>query len=115
MKVKVKSEKPFWSMDVVCSGKGNQCKNGENGCIPCGSTLEIDLNDIFVTTAWHYDERDTYYTIKCSECGSLTDINPKELPSEIKSYVDARYKKQLEKERERWFCFNITYKLVGTP
>ena len=92
MKVKQKSNKPFWSMEVVCSGKGNASRNGEKGVVPCGSTLEVDLTDIFVEQYTSYEETDRYFTIRCCECGSLTDIPEKELPSEVVSYLIGKNK-----------------------
>ena len=91
MKVKQKSNKPFWSIDVVCSGDGNASINGKKGAVPCGSTLEVNLNDIFITNTYSYGEvDDVCFTIKCSECGSYTDIPKKDIPSDIKSYLYAR-------------------------
>lgn len=98
MKVKQKSDKPFWSMEVVCSGKGNARKNGEKGVVPCGSTLEVDLNDIFAETYRSYDETETYFTFKCCECGSLTDIPEKEIPAEVRSYLIAKKSKSKDND-----------------
>lgn len=101
MKVKQKSNKPFWSMDVVCSGNGNASVNGRKGVIPCGSTLEVNLNDIFITNTYSYGESDVCFTIKCSECGSYTDIPAKDLPGDVKSYLYAKNKSKGKDNNDR--------------
>src|SRR5437764_762142 len=59
-----------WKKVVTCTGAGNN----QNGC---GALLEINLTDIFLTgggpdmsgVGEDYD-----YTIKCPDCGALTDL-----------------------------------------
>lgn len=54
MKVLKKSDKPYWSMEVQCTGNGNAFENGRKGKAPCGSLLEINANDIYVTESRKY-------------------------------------------------------------
>ena len=91
MKVVKKSDKPFWSMEVQCTGLGNQCSNGRKGKAPCGSILEINANDIYITKSFSYDRSvDICFTIKCPECGCETDIPAKDLPTDIKSFLQGK-------------------------
>lgn len=87
-------QKAIWAMQVKCTGEGN----GNGGC---GSTLEIYKQDLY-RTSHHFigDHFPSFYTtIKCCECGVLTDIkpegiNPRDLPpldppSEVPNLVSA--------------------------
>ena len=91
MKVVKKSEKPFWSKEVQCTGEGNQYNNGKKGKAPCGAILEVNANDIYITKSYSYDSSvDLYFTIKCPECGCETDIPAKDLPTEIKVFIKGK-------------------------
>jgi len=81
--------KDRWSMEVKCDGKGNDSENAKARVSPCGSRLEFGLTDIFVTTSYcGMDNSSTdYFTIKCPECGCLTDIPSEKIPAELESYA----------------------------
>lgn len=88
MKVVKKAKKPFWTKEVQCTGAGNQSINGRKGKAPCGSTLEINANDIYITKTYSYDgSSERCFTIKCPECGCETDIPAKELPTDIRDFL----------------------------
>ncbi len=75
--MKVLEKGPGWGLKLRCTGKGN----GDGGC---GSLLQVEESDIYITT--HTDmtgETDYYYTICCPVCGKETDIPEKDLPSII--------------------------------
>ena len=93
MKIIKKNDKPFWTMQLTCSGEGNEVDNGRNKCLPCGSTLEIDANDIFITSHRCIDNSiDYYYSVKCPCCNCVTDLPEGKLPVVVQHYVHAKYK-----------------------
>lgn len=98
MKVVKKSDKPFWSIEVQCTGAGNQYNNGKKGKAPCGSLLEVNADDIYITKHYSYGEVDRFYTIKCPECGCETDIPSKNIPAEIRSFLDGKEKSKTNDE-----------------
>lgn len=76
--MKVLEKGPGWNMEILCTGK---C-NGGGGC---GARLLIERGDIYLTHSYDYTGgHDTYYTIRCPECGIETDLESKKLPSLIK-------------------------------
>lgn len=64
----LKKGKP-WSKEVTCSGNGN-------GGAGCGSLLEAEKEDFYITSSHCYgDSQPTkHYTFKCPECGVETDV-----------------------------------------
>ena len=91
MKVIKKSDKPYWTTKVQCTGYGNAFDNGAKGKAPCGSTLEVSANDIYITSSTDYTGDKTYhFTIKCPECGCETDIPSNKLPSDIRSFLEGK-------------------------
>lgn len=86
--MKVISKGPGWSIKQKCTGKGN----GGGGC---GSELEVEKQDIYITS--HTDlsgETDYYFTFTCPVCGAETDIPYNELPSAVRDFA-------FEKRRRR--------------
>ncbi|NJO62619.1 MAG: hypothetical protein HC836_31640 [Richelia sp. RM2_1_2] len=70
-----------WAREYKCTGEGN--KDGG-----CGAELLISAKDIVITGYINGDYRDlgdTCYGFKCCECGVMTDINPSDIPDEIKN------------------------------
>lgn len=87
----IQERKPFenWNLQVDCTGKNwNQ-----EGKVPCGSTLEIDANDI-IKRKWNKypDESGNDYGFICPVCGCFTEINNKLLTEHLmdmaKNYDD---------------------------
>lgn len=76
--MKVLEKGPGWSMEVICSGKGN------GGC-GCGARLLVERGDIYLTHSYDYGGgHDIYYTIRCPECNVETDIDESKVPSLVK-------------------------------
>lgn len=76
--MKVLEVGPGWSVQERCTGKGN----GEGGC---NSLLEVEKEDIYLTS--HTDltgDTDYYYTFRCAVCGVETDLNESKVPSIIR-------------------------------
>ena len=60
-----------WSKKLECTGSGN--KGGG-----CTAILLVTEHDLFQTGKHYHDGSSDYYiTFKCSECGVLTDVDPK--------------------------------------
>ncbi len=87
-----------WKKVVVCNGKGCYVKNSKSDLVPCEAELEINYKDIFHarTGVTPYD---TFYLIKCPDCGSYTGIVATDLPDYIKSYADKRTEQDIDNER----------------
>lgn len=60
-----------WSKKLKCTGVGN---NGYG----CQALLLVEQQDLFRTASHCRDETDYYITFKCPECGTLTDVAPKD-------------------------------------
>jgi len=90
MKVIEKSEgESRWTSIVQCTGEGNECENARRQAFPCGSKLEIDENDIFMTHHYCFDGSvSDYYTITCPCCGALTDLDKRIIPYNVRTYVE---------------------------
>ena len=75
--MKVLETGPGWSMQVICTGKGN----GDCGC---GARLLVERGDIYLTHSYDYGGgHDIFYTIKCPECSVETDIDNCKVPGLI--------------------------------
>lgn len=73
--MKVLEKGPGWSMEQVCTGRGN------GGC-GCGTKLLIERGDVYLTHSYDYGGgHDVFYTFCCPECGVETDIDSSKLPS----------------------------------
>ena len=82
-------EQKGWSKEFTCTGKGN----GDGGC---GAVLLVSEGDLFRTSRCYYDgSSDHYTTFQCSECGVLTDIEGRGVPSTNRSYQ--QWKEENEK------------------
>lgn len=83
MKV-LQERKPFenWTLEVDCTGKNwNQ-----EGKVPCGSTLEIDTNDLIKREWFKYpDDGGFDYGFICPVCGCFTKITEKHLTEDLKN------------------------------
>lgn len=78
LKMKVLKKGPGWSLEQICTGKGN----GGGGC---GATLLVEKNDIYMTSRSFIDgSTDYYYTFRCPCCQVETDIEEKLVPSGVK-------------------------------
>jgi len=83
-----------WKAEMKCTGNGNSSDNQKAVVSPCGATLEIGVDDVFVTTkkSFYSDYRESFettesrLTIKCCECGSLTDLE-KDTPAAVVLYA----------------------------
>lgn len=74
-----------WNIKVNCSGNGN----GGGGC---GSLLEVEKEDIYVTSSTDMiGDTDYYFTFKCPVCGVETDISCSQVPSSVR---DLAYSKK---------------------
>ena len=76
-----------WGIEKRCTGEGN----GGGGC---NAKLLVSKDDIFITTCNIRDETDYYYTFKCPECGTLTDIPNKEIPVSVALAAKEKYHKE---------------------
>ena len=75
-----------WEIEWDCSGAGN----GNGGC---GALLLVAEDDIFVTANTDYaGDTDYYYTFKCPDCGRMTDIPAKKIPTAIRDKVMSAYR-----------------------
>ena len=80
----IKERKPFenWNLEVECTGNGwNQ-----NGKVPCGSLLEIDVDDLLKRN-WSQSRDDTGidYGFNCPVCGCFTPIEENKLSEHLKN------------------------------
>ena len=63
-----------WSIEAICTGKGN----GGGGC---GAKLLVSDSDLYETHSSHYDgSSESYTTFSCVACKVETDIN---VPSSV--------------------------------
>lgn len=80
----IKERKPFedWNLEVTCTGGSWR----QDGKVPCGSTLEMDKNDL-VSREWfkYPNNSGTDYGFVCPVCSCFTNINDKELTGNIKN------------------------------
>ncbi len=65
-----------WSIKARCTGSGN----GDGGC---GASLLIEQPDVYRTESHARDETTAYATFQCPECGVLTDIPERKVPSHV--------------------------------
>jgi hypothetical protein len=67
-----------WAKECICTGAGNE----GNGC---EAVLLVEQDDLFKTFHYFRDEKDTFVTFKCPQCGLFTDINnwPEEVPDSV--------------------------------
>lgn len=63
-------EQAGWSVEARCTGAGN----GMGGC---GALLLVEEADVYQTQSQARDSTVCYPTFRCSECGILTDLDPK--------------------------------------
>ena len=76
--MKVLQEGPGWSIKQKCTGIGN----GGGGC---GALLEVERNDIYLTSSTDLSgETDYYFTFRCPCCDIETDVPEKDIPTIIK-------------------------------
>ena len=69
-----------WHINVRCTGGGN-------GGAGCGSLLEVEKDDNYITSHTDYlGDTDYFYTVRCPVCGAQTDIASANLPQSIKEY-----------------------------
>ena len=93
--MKVLEKGPGWSINQRCTGRGN----GDGGC---NSLLQVEIEDIYVTS--HTDmigDTDYFYTFRCPVCGKETDIPEKDVPLSIR-------KEKMENKRKvlrRGVCY----------
>lgn len=71
-----------WSMNVTCTGAGNDGGG-------CGSLLKVSAEDLFLTCnfAWGFIEQTKYITIECPVCKIYTDLNEYDIPPQIRKNV----------------------------
>ena len=88
--VKQGSGQQGWSVNAVCTGKGN----GGGGC---GAELLVEEPDLYQTSRSDYTgDTDYFVTFSCSECGVETDLE--NVPSSIQSKLKGR-KKPMKKQK----------------
>lgn len=76
--MKVLQEGPGWSIKQKCTGIGN----GGGGC---GALLEVEREDIYLTSSTALSgETDYYFTFRCPCCDIETDVPEREVPAIIK-------------------------------
>jgi hypothetical protein len=79
----LKERKPFeeWKRIVNCTG--GDWNQGDK--VPCGSTLQIDSNDLIKRKWFKYpDYEGVSYGFICPVCGCFTNLNENELPDHLK-------------------------------
>ena len=81
------NESKGFELEQVCTGRGN----GNGGC---KARLLVSEKDIFVTASTAHCETDYFYTFKCPECNTKTDIQAKELPEKVKDHAMQKYKRK---------------------
>lgn len=92
--MKVLEKGSGWSIKVRCTGDGN----GDGGC---NSLLQVEKNDIFITT--HTDiagDTEFFYTFRCPVCEMKTDIPEDELPYSVRSDLLDEYRGICKKGNE---------------
>lgn len=88
--------KETWEISIECNGAGND--NSQIGRIPCGKIINAKSEDIIITYRKFWDgEKLDYFSVKCPHCGSITDIDERKLPQEIKNYA---YQKEKNRENK---------------
>lgn len=89
--MKVVKKGKGWSKQQECTGVGN----GDGGC---GSTLEFEPRDIFLTERTFMGrDYESYFTIECPECGALTDLKKNDIPRRFHEDIKPRGKDNGEK------------------
>lgn len=84
------NESKGFETEQICTGKGN----GDGGC---NARLLVGENDIFVTASDIYTLQTFYFTFKCPECKTQTDIKPANLPEKVKKNAMNLYKAKQQK------------------
>ena len=80
----IQERKPFetWSIQVDCTGGTWE----QHEKVPCGSTLEINAEDIYKRGWFKYPDYDgTSYGFVCPICGCFTDIDENILSKHLKN------------------------------
>jgi len=91
--------KESWEINIDCTGAGND--NSQIGRMPCGRTITVKAEDIIITYRKFWDgEKLDYFSIKCPHCGSITDIDERKLPQQVKDYAYEKEKNQTNKWKE---------------
>lgn len=93
MKIIEKKKPQKWTLEIVCQQNKDEygfvwgCKDNDY----CGSTLEIDEDDIFFKTWWKLatGEGKDYLT-RCPVCHNLIYIKPELIPSYVKKKADQK-------------------------
>ncbi len=80
------NESKGFETEQICTGRGN----GNGGC---NARLLVSEHDIFVTSSTVHCETDYFYTFKCPECKTKTDIPKNELPEKVKDQAMHLYKR----------------------
>jgi len=100
--MKIITKNKPWSMQVNCTGNGNDFDNAQKGSLPCNTTLEINGDDLFQTRSYcGLDDETTYHiTFKCPCCGSFTDLTREQmqsLPRSVYEYARTRKEKDIDR------------------
>jgi hypothetical protein len=80
----LQQKSPFedWKLEVICTGKYWD----QDTKVPCGSKLEIEINDIIKRKWYKYpDYEGTSYGFICPVCGCFSEIEEKYLSMYIKN------------------------------
>lgn len=90
--MKVLQEGPGWSIKQKCTGIGN----GGGGC---GALLEVEREDIYLTSSTDLSgETDYYYTFRCPCCDIETDVPERDIPAIIKRNLFNQKRMRLNRE-----------------
>ena len=75
-----------WNIYVDCTGMGND--NSKINRTPCGKSILVTAEDIIITYRKFWDgEKLDYFSIKCPHCQSITDLDERKIPKEVKDYA----------------------------
>ena len=81
MKILKENNYDDWSLEVSCNG----LNWNQNDMFPCGSKLELDVNDVLIRSWFKYPDREgSNYGFICPICGCFTEIKDDLLPSGVK-------------------------------
>ena len=72
----IKKVKP-WSAEVICTGEGYDSVNSDRKRLPCGSSLEVEAQDIFRDLSRGLMH--VALAFKCPCCKCLTAVSEKKL------------------------------------
>lgn len=94
--MKVLEQGEGWHIKVRCTGSGN----GGGGC---NSLLQVEEDDIYVTSSTDISGwTDFYYTFRCPVCNVETDIKETDVPSRIREEkLTEKRNKELANKKER--------------